>query len=99
MDAGDDGPGELVQSFDEGTSWNVRWSRTGRMGTYYTGAYKLYHIRMGANDTDKSEVDIVMRNIRNKMEGQADLHSAMPSRGTPNILLKIPETAMNDSRE
>jgi hypothetical protein len=23
-DAGDDGPGELVQSFDEGTSWNVR---------------------------------------------------------------------------
>ena len=26
---GDDGPGELVQSFDEGMCWNVRWTRTG----------------------------------------------------------------------
>ena len=26
---GDDGPGELVQSFDEGMMWNVRWTRTG----------------------------------------------------------------------
>jgi hypothetical protein len=24
-----DGPGELVQSFDEGMCWNVRWTRTG----------------------------------------------------------------------
>uniref|UniRef100_A0A7S0VUE1 Uncharacterized protein n=1 Tax=Hemiselmis tepida TaxID=464990 RepID=A0A7S0VUE1_9CRYP len=90
---GDDGPGELVQPFDEGTSWNVRWIRTGRVGTYYTGAYKLYHVRMGANDTDKTEVDLVMRDIRFKMEGVGDLHSTMPSRGTPSIMLKIPETA------
>ena len=26
---GDDGPGELVQAFDEGMCWNVRWKRTG----------------------------------------------------------------------
>jgi len=26
---GDDGPGELVQSFDQGMCWNVRWTRTG----------------------------------------------------------------------
>lgn len=62
------------------------------MGSYYTGAFKLYHIRMGANDTDKSEVDLVMRNIRSKMEGQMDLHSALPSRGTPQMILKMPET-------
>mmetsp|Transcript_49781 Transcript_49781/g.120798 ORF Transcript_49781/g.120798 Transcript_49781/m.120798 type:complete len:202 (-) Transcript_49781:97-702(-) len=156
---GDEGPGELVQPFDEGTSWNVRWIGTGRVGTYYTGAplrvpafsqrargpadppdgpaaatqaperpahraprtgpvwarwarlewpqcdggpnacallagaFKLYHIRMGANDTDKTEVDLVMRDIRYKMEGVGDLHSTMPSRGTPSIMLKIPETA------
>lgn len=51
----------------------------------------------GANDTDKSEVDLVMRDIRNKMEGNVGpdnpgvTHGA-PSRGTPTILLKIPES-------
>jgi hypothetical protein len=67
------------------------------MGNYYTGAYKLYHIRIGANDTDKSEVDLVMRSIRSKMEGQMDMHSAMPSRGTPSMQLNIPATAMTNN--
>jgi len=165
---GDDGPGELVQAFDEGMCWNVRWTRTGapgalcigpaicavlrgggrlaggsrakggkgaermqcptrwrfsavrtalprkengavchgrlgatggasarhagaqapcsmrtrtprssghtgaclshaalrlagKLGSYYTGAYKLYHLRVGANDTDKNALDLVLR--------------------------------------
>mmetsp|Transcript_25037 Transcript_25037/g.82596 ORF Transcript_25037/g.82596 Transcript_25037/m.82596 type:complete len:144 (-) Transcript_25037:1436-1867(-) len=27
--AGDDGPGELLQPFEDGLTWNVRWSKTG----------------------------------------------------------------------
>mmetsp|Transcript_61047 Transcript_61047/g.145390 ORF Transcript_61047/g.145390 Transcript_61047/m.145390 type:complete len:151 (+) Transcript_61047:47-499(+) len=66
---GDDGPGELVQAFDEGKCWNVRWMRTGRLGSYWTGAYQLYHLRVGANDTDKSPVDLILREVRTKIEG------------------------------
>jgi hypothetical protein len=77
---GDDGPGELVQPFDDGketiytillvlaqgelifvagTSWNVRWMNSGKLGNYYTGAFKLYHLFIGANGTDKSALDLV----------------------------------------
>jgi hypothetical protein len=43
-----------------GTSWNVRWINSGKMGNYYTGAFKLYHLRIGANGTDKSPLDLVL---------------------------------------
>jgi hypothetical protein len=33
----------------------------GKLGSYYTGAYKLYHLRVGANDTDKNALDLVLR--------------------------------------
>jgi hypothetical protein len=33
----------------------------GKLGNYYTGAYKLYHMRVGANDTDKNALDLVLR--------------------------------------
>ena len=29
------------------------------MGNYYTGAFKIYHLRIGANGTDKSALDLV----------------------------------------
>mmetsp|Transcript_25023 Transcript_25023/g.82566 ORF Transcript_25023/g.82566 Transcript_25023/m.82566 type:complete len:151 (-) Transcript_25023:1374-1826(-) len=67
--AGDDGPGELLQPFEDGLTWNVRWSKTGLVGNYYTGAFKLYHLRIGAHDTDKSSVDLIFRSLRQKIEG------------------------------
>ncbi len=33
----------------------------GKLGSYYTGAYKLYQLRVGANDTDKNALDLVLR--------------------------------------
>ena len=42
-----------------GTCWNVRWINSGKMGNYYTGAFKIYHLRIGANGTDKSALDLV----------------------------------------
>uniref|UniRef100_A0A7S0HIM8 Uncharacterized protein n=1 Tax=Hanusia phi TaxID=3032 RepID=A0A7S0HIM8_9CRYP len=67
--AGDDGPGELLQPFEDGLTWNVRWSKTGQVGNYYTGAFKLYHLRVGAHDTDKSSVDLIFRSLRQRIEG------------------------------
>ena len=116
---GDDGPGELVQSFDDGKmaaffvnentlslcvvheewserqwagcraenltnesfsrrrrscahtsvlgaglTWNVRWLNTGNVGNYYTGAYQFYHVRIGANGTDKSPLDLVRKRFQ-----------------------------------
>eukprot|EP00287_Rhodomonas_sp_CCMP768_P015137 CAMPEP_0196754140 /NCGR_PEP_ID=MMETSP1091-20130531/92969_1 /TAXON_ID=302021 /ORGANISM="Rhodomonas sp., Strain CCMP768" /LENGTH=104 /DNA_ID=CAMNT_0042102355 /DNA_START=6 /DNA_END=317 /DNA_ORIENTATION=+ len=60
---GDDGPGDLVQPFDDGKTWNVRWQRTGMLGNYYCGKFQLFHLRQGANDTDKTAVDLVMREV------------------------------------
>lgn len=40
--------------------WCVR-ALAGKLGNYYTGAYKLYHLRVGANDTDKNALDLVLR--------------------------------------
>jgi hypothetical protein len=37
----------------------VRWINSGKLGNYYTGAFRLYHLRIGANDTDKSALDLV----------------------------------------
>jgi len=39
----------------------VRPVLAGKLGNYYTGAYKLYHLRVGANDTDKNALDLVLR--------------------------------------
>ena len=86
---GDDGPGELVQAFDEGMCWNVRWKRTGKLGSYYTGAYALYHLRVGANDTDKTALDLVLRDVRARMEGSTA--RASPSGDTRMISLRTPE--------
>ena len=61
----------------------------GKLGSYYTGAYALYHLRVGANDTDKTALDLVLRDVRARMEGSTA--RASPSGDTRMISLRTPE--------
>lgn len=64
-------------------------NNAGKLGSYYTGAYKLYHLRVGANDTDKNALDLVLRDVRQRMEGNG---ATVPATADPRVItLRTPE--------